>query len=479
MPYITSQTLPVEPTLPALLGRVHESANDDIKCDIKNAILTCEDASCVDNVSTNDIEAFVERYEYAPKSYATLYRKMFVRAEGMRIFDDAGKAYLDCLNGFGVNPLGHNPPCLQETLVKYVSTRPLWSAIDLYTPERVEFITTLFENVPVELQNYKICFTGPTGSEANEMALKMARKSTGRMGIFAFRGCFHGSTITTCTLTGNTGDGDFIRSAGHIHHMPFPREQAADCPYKKGGEESVDLCLMHVQGAVEDAKGGTNMPAAMIIEPVQSDGGIIPVPARFLEGLRALCNKHDIVFISDEVQCGFGKTGHLFGYQRASIVPDILTCSKAWGGGQPLAFVLYGSRITPMAPTGTWRGNQIAFKLGAAFLRELMDQRVLSNVSKIEKFWNGEMAAVKNFRGVHDFRVCGGLLALEFDSPSTSKAVFDAFLEADVGLLTKRGGRDYRTLIFWFSLNIPHEELECARALIMAGLRKVLLPVVA
>jgi len=485
MPQATSQaasqttSLSVEPMPPTLLGRIHDFGNEDLKGDIKkeNTVLTCHDQSClVDTVSTEDIETFVERYEYAPKSYATLYRKMFVSAQGMRIFDDTGKPYLDCLNGFGVNPLGHNPACLQDTLVKYASASPLWSSIDLYTPERVEFIKTLFGNVPTELQGYKICLTGPTGSEANEMALKMARKSTGRMGIFAFRGCFHGSTITTSTMTGNTGDGDLIRSAANIHHMPFPREHAVDCPYKKGGEESVDLCLMHVQGALEDAKGGMNMPAAMIIEPVQSDGGIIPAPARFLEGLRALCTKHDILFISDEVQCGFGKTGHLFGYQRASIVPDILTCSKAWGGGQPLAFVLYGSRVVSMPPTGTWRGNQIAFKLGAAFLRELMDQRVLSNVSKIEQFWNKELNAIKNFHGVQDIRACGGLLAIDFDSPTTSKAVFDAFLEADVGLLTKRGGRDYRTLIFWFSLNIPHEELECVRDLIMAGLRKVLQP---
>jgi diaminobutyrate-2-oxoglutarate transaminase/L-2,4-diaminobutyrate decarboxylase len=193
------------------------------------------------------------------------------------------------------------------------------------------------------------------------MALKMSRKCTGRQGIFAFRGCFHGSTISANSLTGNAGDGDIIRSAAHIHHMPLPRVQASDCPYGRGGEESVELCLLHVQGALEDNKGGTNLPAAMIIEPVQSDGGIIPVPPRFLEGLRKLCDTHGVILISDEVQCGFGKTGHLFGYQRASIVPDILVCSKAWGGGQPLSFVLYRNLSGAMAHTGTWRGNQLAF----------------------------------------------------------------------------------------------------------------------
>jgi len=429
-------------------------------------------------MSFEAIEAFVERYENPAKSYATLYRKSFVRAEGIHIFDDFGKAYVDCLNGFGVNPLGHNPAVLTQTMQSYLLSSPIWSAIDLQTPERREFIETLFAAVPDELRTFKICLTGPTGSEANEMALKMARKSTGRSGIFAFRGCFHGSTITANSLTGNAGDGDLIRSAAHVHHMPFPRLQAEDCPYHRGGEESVDLCLMHVRGALEDAKGGTNLPGAMIIEPVQSDGGIIPTPIRFLEGLRELCTAHDIIFISDEVQCGFGKTGHLFGYQRASIVPDILVCSKAWGGGQPLSFVLYGERLKTTAPTGTWRGNQLAFKLGSAFLRELSAQHVLDNVKAIEDFWSQQAKCMKTVFGapIHEIRISGGLLGLEFESTATCKAVFDALLEAEEGLLTKWGGRNYKTLIFWFALNMKGEQLQHINELILAALHKVLAP---
>jgi hypothetical protein len=212
--------------LPMLLGRGHamlpgkEHAVPAVN--IKNVTepVAVDDEVEQDSVGLETIEAFVERYEYSAKSYSTLYKKMFMRAEGIHMFDDAGKAYVDCLNGFGVNPLGHNPPILQETMMEYMQTCPLWSAIDLYTPERVEFIETLFAALPEELQaDFKICFTGPTGSEANEMALKMVRKTTGRQGIFAFRGCFHGSTITTSTLTGNAGDGDLIRSAAHLHHM--------------------------------------------------------------------------------------------------------------------------------------------------------------------------------------------------------------------------------------------------------------------
>lgn len=422
--------------------------------------------------NTEIIEAFVERYENPAKSYATLYRKMFVYAEGIHIFDDSGKAYVDCLNGFGVNPLGHNPPVLTETLQSYLLTSPIWSAIDLQTPERVDFVETLFASLPAKLRSFKICFTGPSGSEANEMALKMARKSTCRSGIFAFRGCFHGSTITANSLTGNVGDNDLVRCAAHVHHMPFPRLQPKDCPYGRGGEESIELCLMHVQGALEDAKGGMNLPAAMIIEPVQSDGGIIPTPARFLESLRELCNKHGIIFISDEVQCGFGKTGYLFGYQRAAIVPDILVCSKAWGGGQPLSFVLYGSALKTTAPTGTWRGNQLAFKLGAAFLRELSDKHILDNVGAMEEFWLAKADCMKTTFGasIHEIRVSGGLLGLEFQSQEICKAVFDALLEADEGLLTKWGGRGYRTLIFWFALNMSQEQLRHVNKLILRAL---------
>ena len=410
-----------------------------------------------------NLKNFIEKYEYTEKSYALQYKKNFVKAKGMYIWDIEGKRYIDCLNGFGVNILGHNPDCLNSTLREYINIDPIWQSIDLFTPERIDFIETLYQLIPTELKNYKIAFSGPTGSESIEMAIKISRNTKKRFGIFAFQGCFHGSTIGANTLTGNKHNQN-IGNIPYIYHMPFPREKKEDCPYSVGGEESINLCLKYIRHLLLDKKGGTDLPAAMIVEPCQSDGGIILTPQKFLQGLYKICQEFDILYISDEVQTGFGKTGTLFGYELANkdnlenkIFPDILVCSKSWGGGLPLSFCLYQKDLNSLPHTGTFRGNQIAFKLGTFFMKYFQENRILNNVKNIEKFWLNKYNDVINYDFVYDFRIVGSLLAIEFQTPEICQNIFDKFLE--IGLLTKLGGRNNKTLIFWCMLNLNQEQL--------------------
>merc|ERR1711959_105205 len=209
---------------------------------------------------------------------------------------------------------------------------------------------------------------------------------------------------------------------------------------------------------LSDSKGGPSLPAAIILEPVQSDGGIIPAPVAFMEGISDLCRTHDVLYISDEVQTGFGKCGTLFGYQRSNARPDILTCSKAWGGGLPLAFVLYSSRLGGLPHSGTLRGNQMALHLGALCLDHLFAEDVLQNVERIERFWLSAAPALRRHEGVVEVRSVGALLGVEFETPERSEAIFQHLLDhGEHGVLCKRAGRDKKTLVFWMMLNLTED----------------------
>jgi len=174
-----------------------------------------------------------------------------------------------------------------------------------------------------------------------------------------------------------------------------------------------------------------------------------------MEGISELCRTHDVIYISDEVQTGFGKCGTLFGYQRSNARPDILTCSKAWGGGLPLAFVLYSSRLGGLPHSGTFRGNQMALHLGTLCLEHLFAAGVLHNVAGIERFWHDAAHEVRALGGVVAVRSVGALVGIEFVTSERSEKVFQELLEH--GVLCKRAGREKRTLVFWMMLNLTEE----------------------
>jgi len=225
--------------------------------------------------------------------------------------------------------------------------------------------------------------------------------------------------------------------------------------FEVGGDDSVRLCLAFLKSQLSDSKGGPSLPAAIILEPVQSDGGIVPAPSAFIQGVYDLCKAHGILYISDEVQTGFGKCGTLFGYQRTNICPDILTCSKAWGGGLPLAFVLYASSLGGLPHSGTFRGNQMALRLGAICLDHLYSGNYLQNVKTMERFWLGAASQLQTQTGVLAVRVAGALVGIEMETQQLCEAAFHHLLEH--GVLCKMAGRDKKTLVFWMQLNLTEE----------------------
>lgn len=421
----------------------------------------------------DDIERFVDTTEYATKSYAKKYPLVFTRAEREFVYTSDGTAYLDAVNGFGVHALGHNAPALRRAATAYADRSPLSQSLDFVTPEHIGFVEAVQSILSPQTRNYKFCFSGPSGSDAVETGLAIARKHyQKRQGIFAFRGAFHGCTHLAGTCTGNPDRAGDYCAAPNVMHFPAPCASSAACPFGVGGAESERLCLCVLQGAMEDAKSGCALPAAIILEPVQSDGGIIPMSATFAQGVEKLCRKHSVLLICDEVQTGLGKTGYWFGFERLGVVPDIMCCSKAFGGGQPLAMCLYHPALEGVPHRGTFRGNQLAFVLGRAVIEEVLSQDLLSHVRSLERSLRACAPRVEALKGVVEFRVVGALLGVELESTEVCSAAFEELLRHRI--LCKQGGRGNKTLIFWLALNASMETCTSLSEGIYTALKQIL-----
>lgn len=198
-----------------------------------------------------------------------------------------------------------------------------------------------------------IQFCGPSGADAVEAAIKLAKQTTGRNTMFAFRGAYHGMTNGTMGLMGNLGTK--ARRTGlmsDVHFMPFPYHLR--CPFGLGGDEGARANIRYIERLLGDDESGMMKPAAIIVEPVQGEGGVVPAPAFWLRELRRICDEHDILLIFDEIQCGIGKTGYNFAFEEAGIVPDILCLSKAVGGGLPMSLLVFRKEIDTWLVRGTF-----------------------------------------------------------------------------------------------------------------------------
>lgn len=309
-----------------------------------------------------------QQYESEVRSYCRAFPTVFKKAKGSYIEGEDGSRYLDFFAGAGSLNYGHNPDFIRDKMIEYLSSDGIMHALDMYTVAKGEFLSALQEKIlqPRKL-DYRVQFPGPTGTNAVEAALKIARKVKGRQNIFAFQGGFHGMTLGSLACTGN----QYNRKAAGVA-LP----NVTFMPYPFGAMEKIDT-IAYIDAVLSDTSSGVEKPAAMILETVQAEGGVVVAPTEWLKQLRALCDKHDILMIIDDIQVGCGRTGSFFSFERAGIEPDIVTLSKSIGGcGLPLALVLLKPELDKWSPgehNGTFRGNQLAFVSGAAAL-ELWSQ---------------------------------------------------------------------------------------------------------
>jgi diaminobutyrate-2-oxoglutarate transaminase len=309
--------------------------------------------------------------ESAARTYARALPIVPVRARGLTIEGADGRRYLDCLSGAGTLALGHNHPVVLEAIRRVLDSGAPLHVLDLATPVKDAFTTELFRTLPAGLaERARIQFCGPAGTDAVEAALKLVRTATGRSGMLAFTGAYHGMTAGALEASGGAQD---VRVA----RLPYPQDYR--CPFGVGGERGAELSARWTESLIDDPKSGVPHPAGMILEPVQGEGGVIPAPDSWMRRMRELTAARSIPLIADEVQTGVGRTGTFWAVEHSGVVPDVMVLSKAIGGSLPLAVVVYRDDLDvwqPGAHAGTFRGNQLAMAAGAATLAYVRENRL-------------------------------------------------------------------------------------------------------
>jgi diaminobutyrate-2-oxoglutarate transaminase len=297
-----------------------------------------------------------EQIESEVQSYARSFPRIFNRAKGEFMYDEEGNEYLDFLAGAGTLNYGHNNPLFKEKLLEYIDSDGITHGLDLHTRAKGNFLEAFQEKIlkPRDM-DYVMQFTGPTGTNAVEAALKLARNVTGRENIISFTNGFHGVSLGALATTGNSHH----RGAAGVSLNGSSR-----MPYDGYLGEDIDTTA-YLDKVLADSSSGIDLPAAVIVETVQGEGGINAASVEWLRNLEQVCRKHGMLLIIDDIQAGCGRTGHYFSFEEAGLKPDMITLSKSLGGyGLPFAVVLFKPELDHWKPgehNGTFRGNNFAF----------------------------------------------------------------------------------------------------------------------
>ncbi len=317
----------------------------------------------------------VQTLESEVRLYSRAFPAVFERARGAELFAADSERYIDFFCGAGALNYGHNHPHVKARVTEYLEGDGIVHALDADTAAKRAFLERL-GSVVLEPRglSYRVQFPGPTGTNATEAALKLARKVTGRTGMIAFSGSFHGMTLGSLAVTANRPRTAAGIPLTHTTFVPYP-----DGPLP--GFDSID----YLERALDDSFSGMDLPAAVILETVQMDGGIYIAPPGWLRELRELTAERGILLICDEVQIGCGRSGRFFSFERAEIEPDIVTMSKSIGGcGLPLSLCLMRPELDVWEPgehTGTFRANQLALVAGAAALELWVDPGFVEGIA--------------------------------------------------------------------------------------------------
>ncbi|MFI1715193.1 diaminobutyrate--2-oxoglutarate transaminase [Streptomyces sp. NPDC053513] len=326
-----------------------------------------------------------ETVESEVRSYCRAWPVVFERASGSRLYDEDGRPYLDFFAGAGSLNYGHNNPVLKRALLDYLADDGITHGLDMSTTAKRTFLETFHATVlePRALP-YKVMFPGPTGTNAVEAALKLARKVTGRQTVVSFTNAFHGMSLGSLAVTGNAA-----KRAG----AGVPLHHAARMPFDDYLDGQVTDFLWF-ERLLDDSGSGLDHPAAVIVETVQGEGGINVARAEWLRALAELCRRHEMLLIVDDIQMGCGRTGDFFSFEEAGITPDIVTLSKSISGyGLPMSLCLFRPELDLWEPgehNGTFRGNNPAFVTATAALDAYwrdgtLRERTLSRADRIER----------------------------------------------------------------------------------------------
>jgi len=394
-----------------------------------------------------------------------------VRAENAEVWDVEGRRFIDFSGGIAVLNTGHRHPKVIAAIEKQLALFTHTAYQSIPYASYIELAEKLNDKAPGVFSKKTALFT--TGAEAVENAIKFARAATGRPGVIAFGGSFHGRTMMGMALTGKVapykkGFGPF---PGEIYHVPYPNELY-------GVTVAHSLAAIHhlFKADIEPAR-----VAAIIIEPVQGEGGFYVAPPALIRALRLLCDEHGIVLIADEIQCGFARTGRLFAMEHYGVAPDLITMAKSLAGGMPLSAVTGRAEImdapAPGGLGGTYAGNPLAVAAALAVLDVIEEEGLCKRADELGKMLTERVSGLRaDIPQIAEIRGLGSMIAIEFNKPGGNEpdATFAAAVRSraqERGLLLLTCGVNGNVLRFLYPLTIPDPVMNEALDILELALR--------
>lgn len=372
------------------------------------------------------------------RSYCRSFEAVFAKANNATLWDKEGKEYIDFFAGAGALNYGHNNPRLRAKLVEYLMKDGVTHSLDMATEAKETFLIR-FRSLILEPRglDYKVMFPGPTGTNAVESALKIARKVTGRTNVICFTNAFHGMSLGSLAATGNS----FKRKGAGV-----PLNGTTFLPYDNYFGSLIDTTIM-LRKMLQDPGSGIDLPAAIILETLQGEGGLNEASSKWLRQVETICREHGILLIVDDVQMGCGRTGSFFSFEEAGIKPDIVCLSKSIGGyGLPMALTLIKPEYDVWNPgehNGTFRGNNLGFVAATEALeywRTTEFARDIASKSEVIAKFLYRMAAAYP-KAISEVRGKGMIQGLVFAEPSKASALSAAAFERGV-ILETSGPKD-------------------------------------
>ncbi|MHB1563514.1 MAG: diaminobutyrate--2-oxoglutarate transaminase [Leptospirillum sp.] len=412
-----------------------------------------------------------EENESTVRSYCRSFPAVFQEARGVELIATDGQRYIDFLAGAGTLNYGHNHPFLKQALLEYIEQDGITHSLDLYTNAKEAFLETFnrFILKPRGMEDYLMQFTGPTGANAVEAALKLARKVTGRSNVLSFTNGFHGCSVGALSATGNQH---------HRGGAGIPLSHVSRMPYANYFGEQVNTIAM-MEKLLDDPSSGIDKPAAAIVEVVQGEGGLNTASAEWMRKLENLCQKNGMLLIVDDIQAGCGRTGHFFSFEEMGIRPDIITLSKSLSGyGLPLAVVLMKKELDQWKAgehNGTFRGNNHAFVTATASIEHFWsDDSFARSVRAKSRLLAERLNRIALRHGPHSLRVKGRGMMLGIACPDgeiAEEVCREAFRK---GLIMETCGSNAEIVKCLCPLTITKDQLNTAMDILEESFAEVL-----
>ncbi|MER5910681.1 diaminobutyrate--2-oxoglutarate transaminase family protein [Streptomyces sp. NPDC001982] len=415
-----------------------------------------------------------EQWESRARTYPRSLPVALAKGWGSFVQDVDGNVFIDFLAGAGVLSLGHSHPEVVRSVAQQLDC--LSHGLDFPTPVKDAFTQAQLSMLAPGLRTrMKVHFCGPTGANAVEAAIKLCKTATGRGGVIAFHGGFHGSTHAAMAVSGLVSQKAPVPDGMPGVHF-FPYGSLGPYPAGPACDSGPAECAEYLNRALTDGLGGIPLPAAVILEVVQGEGGVVIAHPEFLRRVRELTRALGVPLIVDEVQTGCGRTGTWFAFEQYGIEPDVIVVSKALTGiGIPAAILLYNSVLDTWAPgahIGTFRGNQLAFAAGVETIRIIRRDDVLGNVRRRGEQVASRFAELLSNPWVRDVRGRGLMWGIELAHPGSGRpaAQLAAAVQAHAlrhGLIVERGGREDAVIRILPPLNVTADVIDTACAILL------------